>query len=284
MGVKKLFSLVFVFLLSSGINNAQKKSFFFIQMTDPQFGFLDANRSFEKETILYQKAIDKVNSLNPDFVVITGDLVNKLSDSTQLAEFDRITAEIKHSIPVYFSPGNHDIGNNPTQQSIDAYRSLHGDDKFSFKHKKNRFIGFNSCIIKDNSPELEQKQFEWLEKELKNAYRAKNIVLFCHHSFFLNEPNEPEKYFNIGIEKRMKYLELFIKNNANYVFAGHLHKNASGKYGNLSMITTSAVGKQLGNDQSGLRIVIVSNHGVKSSYYPLTDVPKSVNLAKDGHN
>ncbi|MDQ1297222.1 MAG: hypothetical protein QG611_1202 [Bacteroidota bacterium] len=281
-----VFSLLVIFF--SATVTAQKKpshgKFFIIQLTDPQFGFIEANKSFEKETELYQKAVDEVNRLRPDFVIITGDLVNKNTDSLQWAEFDRITAEMNPSIPVYFSPGNHDIGNNPTLQDIDRFKAVHGDDKFSFKHKKSWFIGLNTCIIKSDSPELEQQQFIWLENELKKAKRAKNILIFTHYSFFLNEPDEPDKYFNIGIEKRKKYLNLFSEYKVNSVFAGHLHNNAYGKNGTMNMITTSAVGKPLGKAPSGFRIIVVSKQGVASTFYGLDDMPASVNYNDNDHN
>ena len=224
-----------------------------------------------------------MNRLNPDFIVITGDFVNNIADSLQWAEFDRITSKIKPSIPVHLSPGNHDIGNVPTPEVIDKYIAKYSNDKFSFRHKNSWFIGFNSCIIKADTPELEMKQFVWLEKELRRAKRADNIVLFCHHPFFINEPDEPEKYFNIGFEKRKKYLELFAKHKVNSLFTGHVHKNSYGKYGSLNMIVTSAVGKPLGKDPSGLRIVIVDNKGVNSTYYALDDIPDHVNFDMKGH-
>ena len=284
----KFFVLTILVLFFSGTLTAQvKKShgqFFILQLTDPQFGFIDANRSFEKETELYRKAIDQVNRLNPDFIVITGDLVNKNTDSLQWAEFDRITGEIKPSIPVYLSPGNHDIGNNPTAQDIDRFRAAYGDDKFSFRHKKNWFIGINSCIIKSDSPEMEERQFIWLENELKKAKRAKNILIFTHYSFFLNEPDEPDKYFNIDINKRKKYLDLFSEYKVNTVFAGHLHNNAYGKNGTMNMITTSAVGKPLGKAPSGFRIIVVGKKGVASTFYGLDDIPASVNYDDNDHN
>ena len=74
---KIIISLAMI-LIFAGTAFAQKKNqtipWFFIQLTDPQFGMFDCNVSFEKETILYEKAVAKINSLNPDFVVITGDL------------------------------------------------------------------------------------------------------------------------------------------------------------------------------------------------------------------
>ena len=263
-----------------GQTKSPSSTFFFIQITDPQFGFLDANKSFDKEKVLYNKAVDEMNRLNPAFVVITGDFVHNMGDSLQWDEFNRITSKI--NVPVFLCPGNHDIGENPTQQSIDEYRKKYGDDKFSFRYKKNRFIGLNSTVIKAGVPEFEQEQFLWLQKELLKSGRAKNILIFTHHPFFINDPDEPETGSNIGIEKRKKYLELFVKHKVNTVFAGHLHKNAYGRYKDLDMITTSSAGKQLGvsaqQNLPGFRIILVRNDHVSSKYYGLEEMPELIDF------
>jgi hypothetical protein len=73
-------------LMIAGTAWAQNKNpnapWFFVQLTDPQFGMFDNNASFEKETVLYEKAVAEINILKPDFVVITGDLVHD-PDSVQ---------------------------------------------------------------------------------------------------------------------------------------------------------------------------------------------------------
>lgn len=257
--------------------------FFFIQITDPQFGFLGDQASYEKEKILYRKAVDEVNKLNPAFVVITGDLVHNNSDSEKWAEFKRITAMIKSSVPVYFSPGNHDIGLNPTRESITDFRKSIGNDRFFFKHKKNMFIGFNSSIIKADTPVMEEEQSAWLIEKLRKAGKANNIVLFCHYPFFLKDPDEPETYSNIGIEKRKKYLELFSQHNVTAVFAGHHHDNAYGKYGDIDLITTGAAGHPLGKAPSGMRIVVVRKTSVASRYYGFENIPEAVDFSIEGH-
>jgi len=279
--MKLIISLSFLILIS-GMCNAQKGSsdapFFFIQVTDPQFGMFESNGGFEKETELYGKAVEVINRLNPDFVVITGDLINNKEDKTQIAEFKRITAKINSRIPIYYSPGNHDIGQPPTQPDIDSFVSEYGNDRFTFKHKKSLFIGLNSCIIKANTPVLEQLQFDWLKKELSKAKRIQHIVIFSHYPFFITSVDEPETYSNIGIETRNKYLSLFKEEKVDAIFAGHLHNNGSAKYGNMEMITTSAVGKPLGKLSSGIRIIEVYSDRIESAFYGLDNVPESIVL------
>ena len=40
------------------------------------------------------------------------------------------------------------------------------------------------------------------------------------------------------------------------VFSGHYHRNSYGEYNDIKMITTGPVGKPLGSDPSGFRIVM----------------------------
>ena len=280
MKPNKLIIALLLFLLITGTGNPQNKNtslpFFFIQLTDPQFGMFESNNGFSQETDLYEKAVNAINKLNPDFVVITGDLVNKKDDRSQISEFKRITAKINSKTPVYFSPGNHDIGESPAQEDIDSFIINHGHDKFSFRHKKCLFIGINSCIIKSNSPVPEQLQFDWLKKELAKGKRAKHKILFCHYPFFINSVDEPENYSNIPIETRNRYLTLFEDNHVDAIFAGHLHNNGSAKYGDLEMITTSSVGKPLGNAPSGIRIIKIYPDRIESSYFVLAEIPETI--------
>ena len=100
----------------------------------------------------------QINQIKPDLVVITGDFVNNGRDTLQINEFKRITACIEKSIPVYLSPGNHDLVLNPSKEDIEWYNSVHrkGSDRFSYRHKNAHFIGFNSVIIKsDESRKVE---------------------------------------------------------------------------------------------------------------------------------
>lgn len=253
-------SLFFALLLASC-----SSEFSFVQISDPQFGFTDNNNSISEDSALYEKAVMEINELNPAAVIITGDLVNDRTNKAQWNEFQRITSLLK-SRNVYITPGNHDIGQEPTDKDLDEFRTMFGYDRFSFTHKKCAFIGFNSNLIKAGPPVLEEEQYKWLEKELSKSSGARQIFLFCHHPFFINDPDEPEEYFNIKPEVRKQYLVLFEKYGVDAVFAGHLHKNAVAETGNIKFITTSSAGKQLGKDLPGFRVVKVSGEKFTQEY------------------
>src|SRR5512137_1792627 len=68
--------------------------FFFIQLSDTQFGFSAGDAEFAQETANFEFAVATANRLRPAFVVMTGDLVNKPGDAAQIAEYKRIAATL----------------------------------------------------------------------------------------------------------------------------------------------------------------------------------------------
>ena len=263
-----------LFALMAAALSAQS---FFIQLADPQFGAATADRDFAQETANYEFVVANVNRLHPRFVVICGDLINKTGDPSQMAEYFRITAKIDKSIPVFAVAGNHDVGNDPTPTSLAAYREHYGPDYYSLREGEIYGIVLNSSLI--SAPAKAQaeadKQEAWLTRELATAKAsgARHIVVFQHHSWFLEDPREPAQYFNIPLEQRRRYLAMLKAAGVRYVFAGHYHRNAYGKDGDLEMITSGPVGRPLGNDPSGIRIVTERENGLEHRYFTLGDIP-----------
>lgn len=275
------FVITLLFCLLTGISTAQNKHqnkpYFFIQLTDPQFGMFENNNGFAKETELLEKAVVEINRLKPDFVVITGDLVNDPEDQSQISEFKRIIAKIHSDIPVYLTPGNHDIGAVPDSLNINRYIDNYGYDRFSFRHKGSKYIGFNSSLIKFNTLDFEQMQYEWLKRILTKSRKARHTILFCHYPFFIKSFNEPENYSNIGMINREKYLTIFKTNNVDAVFCGHLHNNAYAKYGEMELVITNPIGKPHGSVSSGFRIVKISKGSkIEHDFYELDEIPETI--------
>ncbi|HCN84688.1 MAG TPA: hypothetical protein DIT07_13880, partial [Sphingobacteriaceae bacterium] len=251
----------------------------FMQLADTQFGMFTENKSFEQETKNFEQAIVAANRLHPAFVIVCGDLVNKTGDAAQIAEFKRIAAKLDPGIPFYSVAGNHDVGNNPTPESLAAYRKNIGPDYYTFERGSLFGIVLNSSLIKepDSAKKDAMDQEAWILSALEKARKSKKtIMVFQHHSWFLNDVNEPDQYFNIYSPARKKYLSLFQQYGIKYVFAGHYHRNAFGHTDALQMVTTGPVGKPLGPDKSGLRIVTVQGNNVTYNYYSLDSIPEKI--------
>jgi len=279
------FFILLLLIVSAGCSpfkTANKLTFF--QMADTQFGFFNANKEFSRETVNYEKAIAATNRLKPSFVVVCGDLVNKPGDLPQINEYKRISSKLDSSIKIYSVSGNHDVENVPTIASLALYKQHFGDDRYTFRSGNIFGIIINSSLIKDPSlaPAEAENQLEWLIKVLKDAKKsnARNIMVFMHHSLFLRDANEADEYFNINTDRRKVYLELFKKYGVKQVFAGHYHRNAYGKLGDMEMITTGPVGRPLGADSSGFRIVNVKGKIVDHSYFALDSLPVQLKYKK----
>jgi 3',5'-cyclic AMP phosphodiesterase CpdA len=276
----KLRLLVSILLLAL---NAEPAGFF-LQMSDPQFGMYSENRDFAQETINFDFAIATANRLRPKFVVICGDLINQAGNAAQAAEYQRIAAKLDPAIKLYNVAGNHDVGNEPTPASLAAYREKFGADYYSFRADDLEGFVLDSSLIAapQNAAAEARKQEDWVAEALKKP-RAAGVrfrVIFQHHPWFLSSADEADQYFNIPGATRQRYLKMFHEAGVSQVFAGHYHRNAYGRDGSLEMITTGPVGKFLGNDPSGMRMVTWSEAGIEHQYFGLGSIPHEIPVKK----
>jgi 3',5'-cyclic AMP phosphodiesterase CpdA len=248
-----------------------------IQMSDPQFGMYAKDANFSHETANFEFAVATANRLKPAAVVITGDLVNKSGDAAQVAEYKRIAAKLDPKIKLYSVPGNHDVGNEPTAESLAHYCEQFGADYYSFRVGDVAGIVLNSNLEKgtDQVPAEAAKMEAWFRNELERVKLAgaKHIVVFQHISFFLKDPNEEEQYSNIPKAVRVRYLRYMHEYGVEHVFAGHYHRNELGRDGDLEMVTSGPVGMPLEGGKSGLRVITVKDGAVTHKYYDFGDLP-----------
>jgi serine/threonine-protein phosphatase CPPED1 len=262
---------------------AQAEPWFFVQLSDPQLGMFAADSNFVQETANLEFAVASLNRLKPEFVIVTGDLVNRPGDAAQIAEYRRIMAKLDPAIPLYNIAGNHDVRNAPTPASVEAYRREHGPDRFVLRHRGLVGIVLNSSLI--HTPDSARAEYEaqerWLAAELEKVGREapQHLLVFMHHPWFLTQPDEKDEYFNIPLERRKPHLELFRRSGVSHLFSGHYHRNSFGTDGAMEMVTTGPIGMPLGKDGSGMRVVIVRGSEIEHRYYEIDMIPKRIDLA-----
>jgi len=274
-----LFALLILFVFPA---SGQQQPYYFMMLTDTQMGMYENNRNFARETANYEFAVAAVNRLKPGFVIILGDLVNKEGDADQIREFQRITQKIDPAIPIHYVAGNHDVGHEPTAETIAAYRKTFGADHYSFRAGSIYGIVLNSTLI--HTPKKAEKEYQeqlsWLRVELEKAKSSgeRHIVVFQHHPYFLSEGQERDQYMNIPSERRQPILALLHQYGVRYVFAGHIHQTSTGKEGDLEMTCTGPVAMPFGTDGSGIRLAEVTPEGIRHRYYEFGRMPDSLSL------
>ncbi|XP_043568046.1 serine/threonine-protein phosphatase CPPED1 isoform X1 [Chiloscyllium plagiosum] len=268
-----------------------KGPFYFIQGADPQFGLMKAWKvgdhdnsgdEWQEEIQLMEQAVQAINklTLKPKFFVLCGDLIHAMPGSPfceeQIFDLKHVLEDIDPKIPLVFVSGNHDIGNSPTPESIAEYCKNWGDDYFSFWVGGVLFLVLNSQFFQDASNCLELKEAHdlWLDNQLATAeqLKIKNVIVFQHIPVFLQSAEEENDYFNLEKSKRLDLLQKFEKGGVKAIFSGHYHRNAGGKFNDLDMVVTSAIGCQLGEDKHGVRVVVVTEDKIHHKYISLDEL------------
>jgi 3',5'-cyclic AMP phosphodiesterase CpdA len=260
---------------------AWKGPFFFIQLTDPQLGMIRENQAWGDEIRLVRRAVERINRLKPRFVAVTGDMTNSGPGSPlyqrQVRDYWKALADLDPSIPLLHVPGNHDLGNTPSVKSLKAYRGAFGDDYYRF------WVGGVLCLALDTSllgypadaPGDAAAQEAWLSRALKEARVAHpaRLLVFQHYPVYLKDLAEDDSYHVVPKARRVRLMDQFRAAGVNAIFTGHLHHNLEARAGDMEMVSSSALGKPLGSDPSGLRIVEVYRDHLTSHFYGLDDVP-----------
>ncbi len=244
-----------------------QREFSFVHMTDTQIGFRDTSEGFIRSDMLMQRAVSAANSLKPDLVFITGDLIDNAASEEQNDIFERNLAELQ--APVWLVPGNHDI-RGFTAEKHDAYVALRGYDRFAFRHKGCAFIGFDTNCIKDGDTAAETEQWDWLVEQLSEARSARHIFVFLHCPIVRTSLDEPEDYFNFSVPQRERYLSLFKEAGVDAVFAGHTHCPYSSEIDGIAFYTGTAVGNCLNHGTPGFNLVRIGPKGIQVSLIQTT--------------
>ena len=226
------------------------ESFTFVQMCDTQLGF--GNGGYEQDVRTFEQAVKQINALRPDFVVICGDLVNRASEAS-FADFNRIKAGLE--VPCYCVAGNHDVGNEPTVESLVRYRKLVGEDYYALDHKGYRFVIANSQLWKSPVEGESAKHDAWF-KETLAAAAAKGTPIFvvCHHPLFVKQPEEGKGYYSLAPEKRAELLKLYVKSGVVAVLAGHTHKLIVNQYEGIQLVNGETTSKNFDKRPMGFRL------------------------------
>jgi Icc-related predicted phosphoesterase len=140
------------------------------------------------------------DSLNPAFVIITGDLVKdalRVGETEATGYYDLFRREeALFKSPVWTVPGNHEnFGIERGKSNVSTAHPLYGrkmyyhyqgPDYYSFNFGGVHFVGLNTVDIDDQwyYGHVDSLQLAWLERDLAMVPPAMPVVTFNHIPFF----------------------------------------------------------------------------------------------------
>ena len=202
----------------------------------------------------FHRVSEHINATRPDLVVNSGDLAFDAPTHPDDLEFAR-TLHAALPVPCRHLPGNHDIGDNPTavgpvpthpttEQRLQAFRSVIGEDRWRFEEAGWCFIGLNSLVM-NTGLDSEAEQFDWLASRLAHV-NGKPVALFVHKPLFLNTPGDPElaesaiRY--VPEPARRRLINMLGKVDLRLVASGHVHQRRDFTYRHVRHIWAPSAG------------------------------------------
>ena len=202
--------------------------FFFVQLSDPHWGFTGPKANPEAKTTL-PRAIEAVNGLKhkPDFIVFTGDLTHTTDDEQErrkrMKEFKQLIAKLKVR-NIRLMPGEHDAALDEGAAFKEIFQQ---ETHYTFDHKGIHFIVLDN--VSDPHGAIGDEQLKWLKNDLANTPTKKPIVVFTHRPLFDLAPQ-----WDWATQDGAKALALLQPFKHVTVFYGHIHQELHTKTGNIA--------------------------------------------------
>lgn len=153
-----------------------------------------------------KKLVEDVNSLNPDFIFITGDLVDDKITKQEHKKLVSILKNLKANINIYTVNGNHDTYYKKYDDLIEEMGFVNMKDSYEKIYlDENNFIflaGLSDSIFNAKST---KDRFIDIDSELSNSENMKNCILKI---LLIHEPD---------------YIESIAYNKFDVIFSGHSH-------------------------------------------------------------
>ena len=235
-------------IISTQICTAANNNLRLAQVSDAHFSSFEENTSYKflkKSPELLDDVVFQINTSGPyDFVMFTGDLVNK-PKTTELEKF--LSHANKLQPNWYAINGNHDIAiDGPLTKA--KFREMLRENNKNMKFNKNYYAftpkkGFRVICLDSiidykltSNGEISKKQYEWLTNELDN--HKKDTVIICTH-VPIDEPYSSSNHKMLN-EYEIKSLLKSYKNPI-IILQGHYHCVRARQDSNIIYITSPSL-------------------------------------------
>lgn len=199
---------------------------------DFQFAIV-ADRTGGHRPGVFEYAIDKLNLMQPEFVMSVGDLIEGYTEDKdeiyrQWTEFNKFIDKL-HA-PFFYVPGNHDYKNAVMAQ---IWKELYGPSYYYFLYKNVLFLCLNTegSMNGYESGGIDKTQYEFVKMVLEDNTDANWTIVFMHQPLWLSED---AGYWN--------EIENILQKRKHTVFAGHIHQYMKYERNNGKYFTLASTG------------------------------------------
>ncbi len=206
--------------------NNNPENFQFVIVTD---------RTGAERDGVFDIGIEKVNLLQPEFVVSVGDIIEGYTDNTQqiYKEWDDLFKLLgKLDMPFFFVPGNHDIG---SVELAKIWKEKFGVSYYHFVYRDVLFLCLNSeCDeMEESDQSISKEQTKYVKKVLQDHPDVRWTLVFMHR---------PVWRYPKGEQTNWEQIESLLQHRKHSVFAGHTHTYRYEKKHKQDYITLAAMG------------------------------------------
>ena len=189
---------------------------------------------------VFPSALDKLNLLQPEFVMSVGDLIEGYSED--LEQLDREWTEFEGFVeqlqmPFFYLPGNHDITNEVMAR---VWEERLGASYYYFVYRNVLFL----CLNTEGPPstQISDTQRNYFAKVLDNNRDVRWTLIFQH-----------KPLWNYDEETGWQAFEELLVDRPHTVFAGHFHRYTKHKRNNQNylVLATTGGGSRLRGPQYG---------------------------------
>jgi 3',5'-cyclic AMP phosphodiesterase CpdA len=221
--------------------SAQPRSHLKMNNDPDNFQFaIVSDRTGEHREGVFEDAIDRLNLLQPEFVMCIGDLIEGYTEeedtiNTQWDEFEGLAGKIE--MPFFYVPGNHDISND---LGLKIWKERFGRSYYHFVYKNVLFLCLNSEDIEqgNESPYITETQRDYVAKALADNPDVRWTMVFFHAPLWLAKEYGDDIY-NVGC---WPDIERLLNNRKHTVIAGHVHRYSHYQRSNANYIILSTTG------------------------------------------
>lgn len=189
---------------------------------------------------VFEKGVEKLNMMMPEFVLSVGDLIQGYTQDTSRIreEWDDFNNKVeKLKMPFFYLPGNHDITNLVMQKE---WENRYGRRYYHFSYKGVLFIILDSNDDEDHN--LTDKQTNFAIEAINENPDARWTFVLMHHPIW--------KYDTDG---KFEKIEDALKSRKHTVIAGHEHhyQYIERKKSNYYVLGTTGAGSALRGEKFG---------------------------------